>query len=144
MTKKSFRVGSTAEPKVFELEGTDTKGQPIEPISFTCQPEIQGAVLSDMIAAVNENAEMAAVELADFIRQCLMPDQLERYDEVTHGDQVIVPILLLVDILRWLIEEYSQRPTGAPSSLVSGPTPTEASLTGAASGLDSQIPVPSL
>lgn len=87
---------------------------------FTAKDDIQGAVILDFVAAADEGAAKAAAKIFGFFEQCLPADEYKRFNEVVHGDDVIVEMETLSEIVAYLIEEYTDRPTQASDSSDAG------------------------
>lgn len=141
MAKKTFSVGSQrTEPLTFDLQGTDTKGNPIEPIEFECLPDVQGEVLTEMVASVrNGDGMVMATKVPEFIKSCMAEGEAERFDQITHSKNIVVQVELLAQIMTWLMEEYTQRPTQASSGLSIGQSKTTPTSTDAATSQGSNI-----
>lgn len=123
MPKKSFTVGSTgdSDPVEFELVGTDSRGNPIQPISFLCKPKLQGVVITELYQGDEAGAGKAAI---DIIAKAVLPEYQALYDQVIHSDEIIVDIATLANIAKYLIEVYANNPLNAPSGFTPGPQPT--------------------
>lgn len=86
-----------AEAPEFDLHGE----------TFYCVPEIQGAVLLDLIqAADGEGAEQAGI-LTGVLTTVLLDESRERFDALTHSKDRLVPLTTLAEIVGWLVEEYA-------------------------------------
>ncbi len=111
---KSFEVKNVddSEPLSFDLGGEE----------FTCYPEVQGKMILDIIrTAANENdpdarGMMMAVGVLDFFEKVMDASEFERFTKLMEDPKRIVPMDTLSEIMSWLIEEYTDRPT-QPSSV---------------------------
>jgi hypothetical protein len=111
---KSFEVKNIddAEPLTFDLGGEE----------FTCHPEVQGKMILDIIrTAANEDdpdarGMMMAVGVLDFFEKVMDAEEYARFEALMKDPKRIVPMDTLSDIMSWLIEEYTDRPT-QPSSV---------------------------
>jgi hypothetical protein len=56
-----------------------------------------------------------AVSVLDFFKKVMPPDEYERFEKLMDDPKRIVKMDVLSEIMSWLIEEYTDRPTG-PSS----------------------------
>lgn len=93
------------EPLSFKLYGED----------FHCRPALQGKVLLDMASsAEGDNSNPGAV-IKNFFEQALLPDSLERFNVLINDPDKIVTVDTLGQVVGWLVEEYSNRPTQEPS-----------------------------
>jgi hypothetical protein len=108
---KDFGGGATAadaEPIVFKLHGED----------FSCRPEIPGKLMLDLVAnsSDDENPAAAALVVPRFFSAVLLPESLERFDALCDDPDRVVTMQTLTDIVEWLVETYSERPTRGPES----------------------------
>ena len=110
---KSFEVKNLddAEPLDFDLGGEN----------FVCYPEVQGKTILDIMRAAAEGDEdtrgvLMAVSVLDFFEKVMPPEEHERFSKLMEDPKRIVPMDTLSDIMSWLIEEYTDRPT-RPSSV---------------------------
>lgn len=94
-------AGSKAEPLGFELNGE----------SFEVFPECPGVVLLEFVDKADGGG--AAASLLKFIQSVMEPEEYERLDGVLKDPKNIVPLDTIVDIVKFLVEEYSGRPTTA-------------------------------
>jgi hypothetical protein len=109
--------------KSFDVENIDD----LEPISFdlgdqtfTCYAAIQGKVLLDIMRVAAEGDEdtrgvMMAISVLDFFEKTMPPAEYIRLGKLMEDPKKIVKLETLSEIMSWLIEEYSGRPT-EPSS----------------------------
>lgn len=110
---KSFEVQNVddSEPLTFDLGGEE----------FTCYPEVQGKMILDIIktAASEPDAEqrgmMMAVGVLDFFEKVMDVSEYERFNKLMEDPKRIVKMDTLSEIMSWLIEQYTDRPT-QPSS----------------------------
>ena len=100
------------EPLSFKLYGEE----------FHCVPAIQGKVLLDLVKkASNPNDAGAAAEVVDgFFEKVLMPESLERFNNLLDDPNRIVTVETLSEITGWLVGEYSERPTMEPERSSNG------------------------
>jgi len=109
---KSFEVRNVeeAEPLSFDLGGEE----------FLCYPEVQGKTILDIMKVAAEGDEdsrglLMAVSVLDFFVKVMPPEEYERFEKLMEDEKRIVPMDVLSEIMSWLIEEYTGRPT-TPSS----------------------------
>ena len=110
---KSFEVKNIdeSEPLTFDLGGEE----------FTCHPEVQGKLILDIIRAASDEKDpdqrgmMMAVGVLDFFEKVMDAPEYERFNKLMEDPKRIVPMDTLSEIMSWLIEEYTDRPT-QPSS----------------------------
>jgi len=110
---KSFEVKNIddAEPLDFDLGGE----------TFNCYPEVQGKTILDIMRVAAEGDEdtrgvLMAVSILDFFVKVMPPEEYEKFEKLMEDPKRIVPMDVLSEIMSWLIEEYTDRPT-QPSSV---------------------------
>lgn len=121
---RSFTVPQNTEELFFDLEGQ----------RFSCRPQIAAGVLlafvtmGDNPAASKKKGKKAAsaAEEADnknstrallkFFRGALRPPEYKRFMDLINDPDIAIPLETLNDIIEWLAEEYTGRPTGGSSS----------------------------
>ena len=111
---KDFGSGNAdvkAEPISFKLHGEE----------FTCIGEIPGKVVLDLVArsGADDPAESAKV-IEGFFSTVLQPESLERFNILAVDPTRIVSMETLSEIVAWLVEEYTDRPTQRPEDLPAG------------------------
>jgi hypothetical protein len=109
---KSFDVINIdeSEPLTFDLGGEE----------FMCYPEVQGKTILDIMRIAADGDEdtrgvLMAVSVLDFFEKVMPPEEHERFAKLMEDPKRIVPMDTLSEIMSWLIEEYTDRPT-KPSS----------------------------
>lgn len=112
----------------FKDFGSGNAGEPVEALSFKlhdenfmCRPEIPGKVVLDLVAksSAEDPAESAKV-IEGFFSIVLEPESLERFNALAVDPNRIVTMDTLADIVAWLIEEYTDRPTSRSEALSNG------------------------
>jgi len=93
------------EPLSFDLEGQ----------TFKCHPEIPGAVILDFAAASSEGGVEVAIQMSSFFKRAILPEDYENFEKLIYDPEVAIDEELLADILGWLVEQYTDRPTEASS-----------------------------
>lgn len=93
------------EPLSFQLYGEE----------FHCRPALQGKVLLDMAANSDEEAGNAGKVINDFFSQALLPESFDRFNVLINDPEKIVTVETMGEIVGWLVQEYSNRPTEEPS-----------------------------
>ena len=110
---------SSDEPITFNLYGE----------TFRCQSAIQGTALLRFISkAGSDDADESADSVLEFLRLAIAPADREKFEELTNSEETIVPLESLAEIMEWLVEQYSGRPTVPPSpsepgDMTTGPMP---------------------
>lgn len=104
---KDFGAGGEVvhEPLSFKLYGED----------FNCRPALQGKVLLDMASSADAEKGSPGEVINDFFSQALLPESLERFNALINDPEKIVTVETLGEIVGWLVEQYSNRPTEEPS-----------------------------
>lgn len=100
------RRKNTAKPLTFDL--LDGKYE------FEAKKAVQGAVILDFVASATGDGADSASHLVDFIFKVLKDDdERARFDAVIRSEDEddIIEIEDLGDIVSWLVEEYTSRPT---------------------------------
>jgi len=115
MTKfKDFSAGATAalaEPIVFKLHNQE----------FMCRADIQGKTLLTLVGdAASNDASRQAGMIEKFFKTVLVPASYEDFDELTTSEDNIVTIETLGEIIGWIVEQYTNRPTSRPEVSASG------------------------
>ena len=101
--------GATKRADEFEALNFTLNG-----VQFDCKPAVQGATLLSFVASANaDDPAASAAAINTFFRACLTNDSYEAFVAMTTGDEVIVEMENLTEIVQWLIEEYTARPTKA-------------------------------
>lgn len=114
MAAKRFRSFSTA-PEV------DASGAPVvavEPLGFGLNgeefevlPDIPGAVLLEFLEGADTGN--GAGSILKFFKDVMSEEEYARFDKVIKDPKVIVKLEDLTDIVKFLAEEYTARPTTA-------------------------------
>ena len=89
---------------------------------FECYPAIQGKVLLDLVAGTDgdDSGLAAAKSITQFFDVVLKPESREPFKTLLEDPEKIVTVDTLADIVAWLVEEYSSRPTQQPEPSSSG------------------------
>lgn len=113
---KTFDVpdADDSEPLSFDLK---YKSGEVE--TFNCYPEIPGKLLIDLMkpaAAADEDRAgvMMAVSVLEFFPQVMDEDEWARLESALNDRKRVVSMEQLSNIMSWLVEEYSERPTQQP------------------------------
>lgn len=107
---KKFSGGrklSEFEPLNFELNGHE----------FSCYPAIQGSVLLEFVrdaAAADSGGGDSAKALYNFLSSAMPEAEYNKLQDVLHDKETIIEVELIGEIVSWLVEEYSARPTQQP------------------------------
>lgn len=88
----------------FELDGEE----------FEAYGEVPGAVLLDFISATDgESTGKSAGSILAYLKSSLDEENFKRFDKIIRDPQRPIKIELLADIVSYLIEERTSRPTEA-------------------------------
>ena len=116
MTTARFKdFGSGGEnistPLSFKIHGEE----------FHCYPNIQGKVMLDMVSqSMKEDSSMAVEVINTFFDNTLQPESKQKFDALVKDPERIVTVDTLGEIVTWLVEQYSSRPTQGSEDSQSG------------------------
>ena len=84
--------------------------------TFVCRPQIPGKTMLDLASKTSdeENPGEAGKVIEKFFSTVLVPESLERFNSLCDDPERIVQMQSLMDIIGWLVETYSERPTTRP------------------------------
>jgi hypothetical protein len=118
---------SDEPPPTFTLDGTLPDGSGWAE-TFTCVPEAPAGVLDDLVASMgidgDGNQRFNNVSLLRFIRGVLVEGDVGRFERLVRDKARVVPLETLGEIMLWLAEELTGRPTSRRSVSPDGPPPT--------------------
>lgn len=78
---------------------------------FQCAPAMQGKTLIDFaIISNSDDTNAQAALVSDFFKAVIVKGDLEKFDVLCQAPETIVTITVLVDIVGWIMEQYSNRP----------------------------------
>lgn len=81
---------------------------------FTCRSAMPGTMLLDFVRrADSDQGGMAADAVIDFLSKSLEEGDAERFQTMINDPDVIVQVETLGEIVGWLVEQYTARPTKA-------------------------------
>ena len=110
---KDFGSGgeTNLEPLSFKIHGEE----------FHCYPNIQGKTLLDMVSqSMQEDTAMAIEVLTTFFDKTLKPQSKDAFNALINDPERIVTVEALGEIVTWLVEQYSSRPTQGSEDSQSG------------------------
>lgn len=91
----------------FEELGFELNGH-----SFDCLPAIQGSVLLEFVRDADAaDGAKSAKALYNFLESAMEESEYARLQEVLHDSKRIIHVETIGEIVSWLVEEYSSRPT---------------------------------
>jgi hypothetical protein len=84
---------------------------------FECIPEIPGKTILDLVSksSGDDPGESAGV-VTGFFKTVLTPESNERFDVLAADPVRIVTMETLSNIIEWLVEQYTDRPTERPEA----------------------------
>ena len=122
-------IVSSDEPITFQLYGK----------TFRCQPAMQGRQLIEFIAQSSvEDPSSSARAVLQFFDNAIVEADHDQFNEMTHSSETVVPMETLTEVMDWLVEQYTGRPTEPPSPSPVGDTTTGTTF----AGVPSSPPVP--
>lgn len=90
-------------PISFELLGEE----------FEAYGQVPGAVLLDFIGSSDENSSATARGIADYFKAAMSEKEYKRFDKLSRDPENIIELEVLSEIVSYLIEEQTSRPTEA-------------------------------
>jgi len=107
--------------KTQPLEDYTPLGFALNGEEFTCRPALPGALLLDMIRkADSDSGGMAAEAITDFLNSSLEESDAEKFQALIADPDQIVQMETLGEIVGWLVEQYTTRPTKVRSRSSNG------------------------
>lgn len=99
--------GEVAEPITFKIHGEE----------FTCIPEIPGKTVLNLVAkSGGDNPADSADAVTGFFKTVLTEESMIRFDILAEDPNRIVSMQTLTEIIEWLVEQYTDRPTERPEA----------------------------
>lgn len=125
-----------SEPVTIPIIGHDAKGDTVTTkIRFWGEPPIGSH--QDMIRAIRPDGQILSTPARDYVEQCVLPVDREKWDELIHGTKVLVEQATLLGLYSSLVTYYTERPTKQRSALRPGRSSTAKTLRAAASATKS-------
>lgn len=88
---------------------------------FECYPEMQGKTLLQFVEMSNsEDVADAAAAINLFFKKILVPESYERFEALADDPNRVVSVQTLAEIVGWVMEQYSSRPTQGSEHSPSG------------------------
>ena len=81
--------------------------------TFEAYGSIPGAVLLDFIGSSDENSSATARGIGEYLKAALPKDEYERFNAFTRDPENNIELEVLSEIVSYLIEEQTSRPTEA-------------------------------
>lgn len=128
MSQRKRKFGGDVPP-----EGAPPMTLELYDQSFQIRGEMSGLRILKVIEALDGSDEGEGMDVAvliKFIADSFLAEDRERGVEYLTGDDPVIPLPVLIDVVQWLIGEYTGNPTGQPeqsepSSGTTGPTSSE-------------------
>ena len=126
---RTFTLGAppTDEDHVtFDLTGQyTTRPEETWMETFTCYGMAPGAVLEDLSQAIGIDQttgrrRYSSVSCMSFVASVLIPEDRDRFSELLHDTERMVGLLDLVQVVVWLSDELTLRPTRPSSASMPG------------------------
>jgi len=88
---------------------------------FNCRPSLQGKVLLSMVGAADSDDPTAMAKMMDdFFGVALIEGDSDRFKALLEDPEKVVTVETLAEIVGWLVEQYTARPTQQPGPSSSG------------------------
>ena len=82
---------------------------------FSCQMELQGKTLLDLVAqSGSDDPAQAAQTISNFFKSVLLEESYTRFNNLLTSPDKIVSVETLAEISGWLVEVYAGRPEEEP------------------------------
>lgn len=101
------------EPLTFEVEFEKPGRSKNESEEFTCYPAIPGATILEFVSASAGEGNEMAEGILGFFEKALVPESWVRFNTLIKDPERVVDMGVLSEIIAYLIEQYSDRPTEA-------------------------------
>lgn len=113
----------------FQFKAPEESGQPdtLTTETFRCMPEPNAQTQQILWMAWSEQqAARRAAAIIEVIRSILLPEDEQRFNQTISRKDIRVRVDDLIEIYKWLLEVYGERPTQPPSGSSDGRPSTEA------------------
>lgn len=105
--------------------------------TFKVRGAMSGIQLLNMIKAMDGSSELDSADtMVDFIRRSILTEDRDRAMDFLENSEPPVPLTVLTEIITWLIEEYTAKPTGPSLPSSDGSTTTGSTSTESASSTE--------
>jgi len=119
MPFKEFQSATNAEAVTFRI-GSDI---------FEAAKECPTGVLLSMASIAAEEGGNAVAGTMDFLDSVMLPESRERFAVRMRDAQNPISLGVVTELVQWLVEIYTGRPTVPPSPSPAGPSTTSPSST---------------
>lgn len=135
--KKSKQFGSYTPMGISPMEMT------INDQTFKVRGAMSGIQLLNMIKAMDgDNDVDSAATMIGFIERAILVEDRERAMDYLENSEPPVPLTMLTDIITWLIEEYTGKPTEPSAPSADGSTSSGSTNTESASSPEAELILP--
>lgn len=109
--KKQVRSRSFGSQSVEDIEPLDFS---LHGETFNCRPRLQGAVILDFLSSGQDDSGAGtAAQILGIFPSALYPEDNARFEALIRDPDRIVELETLSEIVAFLIEAYTSRPTVA-------------------------------
>jgi len=119
MPFREFQSATNAEAVTFRI-GTDI---------FEAAKECPAGILLSMASMAQEEGGNAVAGTMDFLDSVMLPESRERFAARMRDPQNPISLKVVTELVQWLVEVYTGRPTAQPSPSPAGPSATSPSST---------------
>ncbi len=110
MTKSSARHKDFGKP--VNMEEMDPVSFDLYGETYNCYKQIHGVTLLRFVQDANsEDGSKATSAMLDIFKRVMPKDEYARFEELCNDPETVVPVDTLGEIVGWLMEVYSERPT---------------------------------
>ena len=118
MTKRHRDFGKPVLPEAMEPVSFDLYGQ-----TFNCYKQINGVALLTFVREANtEDGARATQAILDMFKRVMPSAEYERFMKLCDDPDTVVPVDTLSDIIGFLVEVYTDRPTDESKDSSDGQT----------------------
>ena len=105
----------TERHRSFKSKKTEGEPKPvtfdIDDETFVCHPSVPGSAILEFVGATEDGGGAVAAQILPFFQRAMPEDEHARFREYIDSPTREVDIELLSDIVGYLAEEYTTRPT---------------------------------
>jgi hypothetical protein len=113
VTKTFKAIREKRPPLDFELEYEkliDDEWQE-QTEKFKARSAIPGHLMMQIAGAMESGVSVASAEMVKMLHSAIVPEDKDRFMTLIDDTEIAIPIETLGEILAWLAEEYTGRPT---------------------------------
>ena len=80
--------------------------------TFHCKPALQSKKLLEFVKSADDDSGLSIGEtIHKFMESVIVPDDVPAWQELMDSEEFIVDVPTLSEVVTWLVEQYSARPT---------------------------------